>query len=414
MSAEPRAVITGLGVVAPNGIGAPTYWENTRKGLSGIKKIDRFDASKYATKVAGTVDGFEPTDYFDKRLMVQTDNWTWMALAGAKLAMEDAAFDAASQEPERMSVITASSSGGNEFGQREIQSLWAKGPRFVGAYQSIAWFYAATTGQLAIKHGMKGHCNVIVSEQAGGLDSLAAARRQVRRGEIDAVLAGGTEAPVGPYAIACQQHNCLMAETDDPDTAYRPFGAAAQGYVPGEGGAIILVENLEQARARGAEQVYAEVIGHAATQDAINHTAPAADGHQYGRAMQLALADAGISAGDVDVIFADGFGTSEADAAEVAAIKTVFGKRASSVPVTAPKTMVGRLYAGGSSLDAATAALTITDGYIPATINVGPLAAGCDLDVVTEGRAQPVDTVLVAARGIGGFNSALVLRRVTE
>ncbi|MDQ1438127.1 MAG: minimal chain-length factor beta [Acidimicrobiaceae bacterium] len=409
---EARAVITGLGIVAPNGIGAPTFWGNTRKGLNGIRKIDRFDVSKYATQVAGVVEGFEATDYIDKRLMVQTDNWTWMALAGAKLAMEDAAFDAASHEPDRMSVVTASSSGGNEFGQREIQSLWAKGPRFVGAYQSIAWFYAATTGQLSIKHGMKGACGVVVSEQAGGLDALALARRQIRRGEADAVLSGGTEAPVGPYAITCQEHNCLMAEGDDPDAAYRPFGTEAHGYVPGEGGAILLVEGLDQARARGAEQVYAEIIGHAATQDGNSHTAPAADGHYYGRALQLALDDAGIGPDDVDVVFADGFGTPESDAAEVAALQAVFGSRASSVPVTAPKSMVGRLYAGGSSLDVATAALAITDGYIPPTINVGSPAF--DLDLVTEGRAQPMDTVLVGARGIGGFNSAMVLRRVTE
>jgi minimal PKS chain-length factor (CLF/KS beta) len=406
-------VITGLGVVAPNGIGAPTYWANTRKGISGIKKIERFDPAKYATQVAGVVEGFEATDYIDKRLMVQTDNWTWMALAATQLAFDDAGFDTSSLEPDRLSVVTASSSGGNEFGQREIQSLWAKGPRFVGAYQSIAWFYAATTGQISIKHGAKGACNVVVSEQAGGLDALALARRQIKRGEADAVVSGGTEAPIGPYAIACQQAAGLMAETDDPDD-YRPFGATAGGYLPGEGGAILLVEGLDQARARGAEQVYAEILGHGATNDALHPLKPAEDGVQFARAMKLALDDAGVSPDDIDVIFADGFGTAEADAAEVSAIKSVFGSRATSVPVTAPKSMVGRLYAGGSSLDATTAALAIADGFIPGTINVGSLAAGCDLDVVTEGRAQPVDTVLVAARGAGGFNSAVVLRRVTE
>jgi minimal PKS chain-length factor (CLF/KS beta) len=408
---EGRAVITGIGVVAPNGTGKDDYWANTRKGVNGIKPIERFDASKYATQVAGVVDGFEATDYIDKRLMVQTDNWTWMALAATKMAFEDTGFDPSAFEPNRMSVVTASSSGGNEFGQREIQSLWAKGPRFVGAYQSIAWFYAATTGQLAIKHGMKGHCNVIVSEQAGGLDSLAQARRQIRRNEADAVIAGGTEAPIGPYAIACQQHLGLMAETADPDN-YRPLGADACGYLPGEGGAILLVESLAQAQSRGAGQVYAEVLGHAATNDAQNIAAPAADGHYYARAIELALADAGVGPDEIDVIFADGFGTPEADAAEVRALQQVFGARASSIPVTAPKSMVGRLYAGGSSLDAATAALAIAEGFIPPTINVGSPSAG--LDVVTEGRAQPIDTVLVAARGAGGFNSALVLRRVGD
>lgn len=406
-----RAVITGIGVVAPNGIGKDDYWGATRKGVNGIKRIERFDPAKYATKVAGVVEGFEATDYIDKRLVVQTDNWTWMALAATKLAFDDSSFDPAGAEPNRMSVVTASSSGGNEFGQREIQSLWAKGPKFVGAYQSIAWFYAATTGQISIKHGMKGACGVVVSEQAGGLDSLAQARRQISRGESDAVVAGGTEAPIGPYAIACQQHNGLMAATDDPD-GYRPFSAGAAGYLPGEGGAILLVESLAKAQSRGADQVYAEIIGHAATNDALNVNAPAADGHYYARAIELALENARVSAGDIDVVFADGFGTAEADAAEVAALKKVFGARAGSVPVTASKSMVGRLYGGGSALDAATAALAIADGYIPPTINVGTSA--CDLDIVTEGRAQPIDTVLVASRGAGGFNSALVLRRVGE
>jgi len=404
-----RAVITGIGVVAPNGIGRDAYWEAAKSGKSGIKPITRFDPAKYATRVAGTVDDFDATEFIDKRLMVQTDNWTWMALAATQLAFDDAKFAPSDFEPNRMSVVTASSSGGNEFGQREIQSLWDKGPRFVGAYQSIAWFYAATTGQISIKHGLKGACGVIVSEQAGGLDALAAARRQIRRGEVDACVSGGTEAPIGPYAVACQQHLGLLAETDDP-AAYQPLGAGASGYVPGEGGAIVLVESLDGARARGAQQLYAEIVGHAATQDAANVAAPAADGRYYGRAIELALADAGVSAGEVDAVFADGFGTAEADGAEAAALKAVFGDRAAQIPVTAPKSMTGRLYAGGSSLDVATAALGMANGVLPPTTNVADSPHG--LDLVTSAREASLNTVVVAARGAGGFNSALVLRRV--
>ena len=164
-----RAVITGLGVVAPNGIGNDAFWKATTSGKSGIGPIQRFDPSKYDTKLAGEVDGFSAAEYIDKRLMVQTDHWTHMALAGAQMAFEDAAFDPQAQEDEySMSVITASSSGGNEFGQNEIQNLWGKGPVFVGAYQSIAWFYAATTGQISIKHQMKGPCGVVVAEGGGG------------------------------------------------------------------------------------------------------------------------------------------------------------------------------------------------------------------------------------------------------
>ena len=407
-----RAVITGIGVVAPNGIGTEAYWSSTRKGVNGIKRITRFDPSKYATKVAGVAEDFQATDYIDKRLMVQTDNWTWMALGATKMALADAGLDPASRDPYSMSVITASSSGGNEFGQREIQSLWAKGPRFVGAYQSIAWFYAATTGQVSIKHGMKGACGVIVSEQAGGLDAIAQSRRLIDRGEVQTVVTGGTEAPVGPYALVCQEGSGLLAVADDPDHAYRPFSAGAAGFVPGEGGAILLLEDLDTAQQREGTPIYAEVIGHGATNDAWHPTLPNPDGHQLARAITLALTDARVGPLEIDAIFADAMGTPDADAAEVKAIKQVFGSRATSIPVTAPKTMVGRLYAGGSSLDVATAALSLRDGTLPPTINVGPLAEGVDLDIVTEPREVDLETVLVVARGTGGFNSALVLRRL--
>jgi 3-oxoacyl-(acyl-carrier-protein) synthase len=308
-----------------------------------------------------------------------------------------------------MSVITASSSGGNEFGQREIQSLWGKGPIFVGAYQSIAWFYAATTGQISIKHGMKGPSSVIVTEGAGGLDALAHARRTIRRG-VDLVVGGGTEGPIGPYVLTCQLQNGLLSGQQDPIAAYRPFDARANGYVPGEGGAILMIEDAEHAQQRGAPRVYAEIIGHAATQDAYHYAKAAPDGQQYGRAMSLALKDAGVSPAEIDVVFADAAGTLEGDVAEAAALRGVFGERAHQVPVTAPKSMVGRLYAGGASLDVATALLAMRDSTIPPTINHDTPAANCDLNIVTQTQSASIKTVLVAARGFAGFNSALVLR----
>ena len=405
------AAITGIGVIAPNGPDTASWWEATKKGTSGLATIERFDPSKYATQIAGEVDGFDPEKYLEKRLMVQTDRWTWMALAATQLAFDDAKFDPAEQDPWTMSAVTASSSGGNEFGQREIQALWDKGPGFVGAYQSIAWFYAATTGQISIKHGMKGTCGVVVSEGTGGLEAVQHSRRLIRRG-MEHVVSGGLEAPIGPYALTCQMRNGYLSRERDPATAYRPFDARANGYVPGEGGAILMLETPERAAERGAPQVYGEVAGYGATNDAYHFGKPAPDGAQYARAMRIALEDAGIGPDDVDVVFADGAGVPEADAIEAAAIKEVFGKRASDVPVTVPKTMVGRLYAGGASLDVATALMSMRDGVIPPTINLDEPADGCDLNFVT-GSAQKADvgTVLVAARGYGGFNSALVLQR---
>lgn len=408
-----RAVITGIGVVAPTGIGAERYWEATRQGRNGIKRIRSFDPSQYDSQLAGEVDDFKATDFIEQRLIVQTDRWTWMALAAAKMALQDAGFDPAETDPFKMSVITASSSGGNEFGQKETQSLYRKGPLFVGAYQSIAWFYAATTGQISLKYGMKGPSSVIVSEGAGGLDALAQARRTIRRG-VDVVVSGGTEAPIAPYALICQMRNGNLSRQKEPEAAYRPFDSHANGYVPGEGGAILLVEDLDHAQQRGAPHIYGEILGHGATFDAYHYAKPAPDGYQFARALSLALKNADVRPEEVDAIFADGAGTLAGDALEAKAIKEVFGA-SSQVRVTVPKSMVGRLYAGGASLDVATALLAMRDGILPPTINLDQPAAGCDLNFVSATAQEAnIKTVLVNARGFGGFNSALLLRKYSE
>ena len=404
---ERRAVITGIGVIAPNGIGNDKWWEATRAGESGIGRITRFDPSQYPAQLAGEVEGFDAADYIEQRMIVQTDHWTHMALAATQMALEDAQFDPEGKDPYRMSVITASGSGGNEFGQKEIENLWGKGPIFVGAYQSIAWFYAATTGQIAIKYGMKGPCGVVCQEGAGGLEALWHSRRNILR-NVDFVISGGTEAPIGPYALTCQLTTGRLSLETDPSAAYRPFDSRANGYVPGEGGAIIVVESADHAEARGAPQVYAEVLGYGATNDAHHPKRSPADGTQLGKAIALALERAGIGADEVDAVIADAAGVPEADAAEAQAIREVLG---SEVPVTAPKSMVGRLYGGGAPLDVASAVLAMRDGVLPPTINLDSPAEGLDLDFVTEPREAELRTVLVNARGFGGFNSALVLRR---
>jgi minimal PKS chain-length factor (CLF/KS beta) len=333
-----------------------------------------------------------------------------MALAATQMAFEDAKFDPSEFDEWSTSAITASSSGGNEFGQKEIQALWGKGPKFVGAYQSIAWFYAATTGQISIKHGLKGPCGVVIAEGSGGLEAIQHSRRTIRRG-VDTVVSGGLEAPIGPYALTCQLGNGYLSTASEPEDAYRPFDARANGYVPGEGGAILLVESKDRAEQRGAPQIYAEVAGYGATQDAYHWGKPEPDGTQFARAITVALADAGASADDVDAIFADGFGVPEFDAAEAAAIEKAMGKRAGEVPVTVPKTMVGRLYAGGASLDVAAAVLAMRDGKLPPTVNLDEPANGSKLKFVTGAQDAQLNTVLVLARGYGGFNAALVLRR---
>ncbi|MEV4053662.1 ketosynthase chain-length factor [Amycolatopsis sp. NPDC049688] len=394
------AVVTGLGVLAPNGIGVETFWRHTLDSVSGIGPISSFDASGYPVRLAGEVPGFEARQHIPDRLVPQTDRVTQLALAATASALDDAALDPARLDAFDMGVVTACSAGGFEFGQRELENLWARGPQYVSAYQSFAWFYAVNTGQISIRHGMRGPTGVIVTEQAGGLDAIGHARRQVRGG-TPLMVTGGVEAPLCPWALAAQIPNGRLSRRADPARAYRPFGADATGHVLGEGGAVLVLEDGDAARDRGAVRSYGEIAGYRATFD------PEHGPSRLESAMRGAIEDAGLTPAGIDVVFADAAGLPELDLAEAQAITSVFGP--GGVPVTAPKTMTGRLNAGGAVLDVATALLSIRDGVIPPTINVGRLADGCEIDLVTDVRSAPVRRVLIAARGYGGFNSAMVV-----
>ena len=408
MTSKVRPVFTGLGVVAPTGNDVEEHWAATLAGKGALGVISRFDPSGYPARVAGEVSAFVAADHVPSRLLRETDPMTHYAFVATDQALADSGIDLAALSDLETAVITANSSGGVEFGQRELQKLYAEGPHAVGAYMSIAWFYAATTGQLSIRHGMRGPCGVMVAEQAGGLDVLAQSRR-VLAGGTRFVLGGGTDASLSPYGLVCQLSNGLLAYGDEPDRAYLPFDGSAHGYVPGEGGGMFTIEDLAGARERGAAHVYGELVGYAATTD----PRPGSDrGPSLRRAVELALDDAGLRPDQIDVVFADGAGVPEADRHEAAAITTVFGAR--GVPVTVPKTMTGRLYAGGAALDVVTALLAIRDGAIPPTINITDLAPyGGELDLVRDqARDVPVGTALVLARGYGGFNAAAVLAAV--
>lgn len=396
-------VVTGLGVTAPNGLGTEDYWAATRSGKSGIGRITRFDPSQYPSRLAGEIPGFAAEEYLPGRLIPQTDRMTRLALVAADWALADAGVVPGELPAYDMGVVTASSSGGFEFGQGELQKLWSQGSQYVSAYQSFAWFYAVNSGQISIRNGMKGPSGVIVSDQAGGLDALAQARRQIRKG-TPLIVSGGIDASLCPWGWVAQLAGGRLSTSDQPDRAYLPFDADACGHVPGEGGAIVILEDAERARQRGA-RVYGELAGYGATFDPRPGTGGAPALRQ---AIERALADAGAEPGEVDVVFADAAALPELDRVEAEALCAVFGPRA--VPVTAPKTMTGRLCSGAAPLDVAAALLSIADGVIPPTANVAPLDE-YRLDLVTgQCRTAAVRTALVVARGQGGFNSAAVLR----
>ncbi|AXK32540.1 ketosynthase chain-length factor [Streptomyces armeniacus] len=401
-----RLVFTGLGVVAPTGVGAEEHWASVLAGRTGIGKITRCDAEAYPLRLAGQVPAFDLAAHVPPPLMPQTDWWTQLALAGAALALADARLEPAELPEYEMAVVTSSSSGGTAFGQREIHRLWSRGPGHVGAYQSIAWFYAATTGQISIRHGMRGPCGVLACEQAGGLDALAQARRLAREGSR-LVVTGGTDASLCEYGVIAQLSTLPLARRDDVRRAYVPFDRAACGYLPGEGGAILLAEREDAARERGADRPYGELLGYASGFDPAPGSRRPPALHRVAR---NALANARLEPSEIDVVFADAMGTPAADLAEAQAISALFGPY--GVPVTAPKTLTGRLYGGGAALDVATALLSLRDGVVPATTGPREIGPGCEIDLVTGSpRELPLRTALVLARGHGGFTSAVVLGR---
>lgn len=403
-----RAVITGIGVIAPSGIGVEEHWKTILNRDNKIGPITLFDPGPYDTRLAGEVTDFDVADHAESRLAAQTDRWTWFGFAAAAQALRDAGLDAALDDPYLGAVVLASSSGGNLFGQKELQRLWSQPSRTVSAYQSIAWFYAASVGQIAIRHKIKGPSCVLAAESAGGIDSLAHAARTIMRGASFA-LAGGTEAPLSPYALVCQQRSGWLSTCGDPRRAYLPFDAAAAGYVPGEGGAIFVVEDLARALERPDSTIYGEIAGWGATHDGeCTRRRGSGSVRQFARAMRLALDRAALPPSDISVVIPDALGVPAYDRTEASALRSVFGR---DVPVTTHKSLVGRLYQGGSALDVATALLAMRHDVIPATTEVEYPAEGCELAFVGANQPGPIEAVMINARGFDGFNSSLVIRR---
>ncbi len=402
-----RAAVTGIGVVAPNGSSTQAFWKATQEGISVLDRVTREGCEHLPLRVAGEVRDFDAAAAVEERFLVQTDRFTHFAMAAADLALDDARLGQAdtAEAPYSVGVVTAAGSGGGEFGQRELQQLWGKGSRFVGPYQSIAWFYAASTGQISIRRGFKGPCSVLAADEAGGLDALAHAARAVRRG-TDVLVTGSTEAPLAPYSMVCQLGYDALSTVAEPERAYRPFTDAACGFVPAEGGAMFVVEAQASALERGA-RVRATLDGHAATFTGAGRWAESREG--LAQAVRVALDEAGCAPEEIDVVFADALGVPEADRAEALAIADALGAHGRRVPVTAPKTGIGRAFGGAPVLDTAAAVLAMEHGLIPPTPHVFDICH--DLDLVTE-RARPAEmrTALVLSRGLMGSNSALVLR----
>jgi 3-oxoacyl-(acyl-carrier-protein) synthase len=410
---ERRVVITGLGVVAANGIGKQAFWHATSKGISGIKPIGRHTASDLPISVAGEVSNFVAHDYIERKLVNRTDRTTQFVLAATQEALGDAKLVLELENPQRVGAVIANTFGGVEYLLEQSQALYTRGPRYMSVYSAIAWLQVANVGQISIRHGIQGYCKTPVSDMASGLDALGMAYRAIRRNVADVILAGGCEAPVYPFILQVLAYGDFAATGDD-QRAYRPFDRRAAGLLVAEGAGICILEEYEHARRRGAG-IYGEIVGYGQTNDAHGLVNPSSDGTYYARAIQLAMKEGSVHPEDIAYFSLDGRAVPTSDLGEVEALHMVFGSNLERLPVSVPRTMLGHSYAAAGTLDAITALLALEHGLIPPTINCEEPDPRYGLNLVQgEARRLSGSVALLGGRAMGGTNVALALQKLAE
>ncbi len=421
-----RIVITGIGVVSPYGIGTSLLWEQLMAGKSALRPLLSFSTEHIHCRAGGQWTDFQPTDYMPARLARRIDRFSMFGLIAAEQAFMDAGFpcdsllqadDAQKQRAERTGITVGNNLGGWEFAERELGNLWQKGPREISPYMATAWFPAAVQGIISIQLGLKGIGRTFVGDRASGAYAIKHAAQCLQAHHTDSMFAGGAEAPFSPYAALCYETSGLMSRqaSERPEEAYRPFDHEHDGLVAGEGAAFLFMEREEDAVQRGAH-IYAELAGWATTHDGYDQTQPAPDGKRFADAMRKAMKQAGVSAEQVDCVFAAGSAIPSEDASEAQAIRLALGEHVSRVPVCVPKSAFGNLFGAATPVDVVISLLTIQHRILPATLHLDQPAPDCYLEYVTK-HPRPVsrlNVVAVNARGIGGANACLILRRWPE
>jgi 3-oxoacyl-(acyl-carrier-protein) synthase len=408
-----RVVITGLGVVAANGIGKEAFWDATSHGISGMRPISRFSTTGMLISVAGEVSNFVVGDYIERKLANRTDRSTQYALAAVQEAVQDARLVLADENRQRVGAVIASTLGGMEYVLQQFQALYMRGLRAMSAYTAIAWLQVANVGQTSIHYGISGYCKTPTHDAVGGVDALGIAYRAIRRGAADVIIAGGCEDLLEPSVLLTFAHtgNCVLG--DDPN-AYRPFDRRAAGLILGEGAGICILEDYEHARQRGA-QIYGEIVGFGQTNDAHGLRTSSSDGRQYARAIQLAMQEGDVDLRDIAYFSLDGRAIPASDEGEAEASYMVFGKNLAQLPVSVPRTMLGHSYGAAGAIDAITALLALRHGLIPPTINCEELDPRYGLNIVRK-EACPLfgSAVLIGGRATGGANVVLAIKGVKE
>jgi 3-oxoacyl-[acyl-carrier-protein] synthase II len=404
------AFITGIGLVTPIGTGTDAVWDSLLSGRSGAAEITGFDVTGYETRIACQVGDFDATAYMPPREAARCDRFTQMAVAAATLAWDDAGLGE-DVDRERAGVVVGSGIGGLYTIEEQAAALERGGPRRVSPFTVPKLMPNAAAAAVAMRLGLRGINHCVASACATGAHSLGEALLAIRAGRADVILAGGTEAALTPLSLAAfARMGALSRRNDDPAGASRPFDAGRDGFVFGEGAAVLVLESEDHARRRGARPL-ARLAGYGATADAFHLTQPDPEGDGAARAMTLALADAAAYPEDVDYVNAHGTSTPFNDRIETLAIKRALGPESKRVPVNSTKSQTGHLLGAAGAVEAAVTALVIDRGVVPRTINLEEPDPDCDLDYVAdEPREQPVTTALSNSFGFGGQNACLVLR----
>ncbi len=409
-----RVVVTGLGLVSPVGNGVEESWSALLAGKSGIGPITQFDASTFPTRIAGEVKGFDPEKYLDRKEVRRNDRFIHLAMAAADQAFRDSGLDMARENPERVGAIVGSGLGGLATIEDTHQTFMERGVRKISPFFVPSLIVNLAPGQITIRYGMKGPSFSPVSACATGNHSIGEAMLYIERGTADVMVAGGAEATITPLGIGgfCAAR-ALSERNDAPEKASRPFDKGRDGFVPGEGSGILILEEYEHARRRGA-RIYAELVGYGATSDAYHVTSPAPEGEGGQRAMRMAMQDAGMAPEAIGYVNAHGTSTPAGDVAECQAIAKVFGEHArKGLMISSTKSMVGHLLGGAGGAEAVVTALSLARGVLHPTINVEEQDPECPLDVIpNQAREVQVHAAMSNSFGFGGTNAVLLFKKV--
>ena len=407
-----RVVVTGLGAVTPIGTGAAGLWRGLRARRSSVQGITRFDPTPFKSKIAAQVNDFVATDHLEERRARRLDRFGHFSVAATRLALADAELDLAREDPDLVGAMMGTALGGVAFAETQYREFLQGGPRAVDPTLALTVFAGAASCNVAIEFGITGPNSTNGMSCASGTIAVGEAFRAIVRGDADAMVAGAAEAPLAPLCFgAFAIIRAMSTRNDDPGRASRPFDRGRDGFVMGEGAAVLILEERGRALARGAP-VYAEICGYGLTNDAYHMTAPRPDGRQAARAMRLALREAHVAPTEIGYINAHGSSTPLNDPTETSSIKHVFGEHAYRLPLSGTKGYYGHALGASGAIEAAICALSLRHGWLPPTVNLESPDPACDLDYIREdGREARPEFVLSNSFGFGGINASLVFRR---